>query len=359
MLPMSSEIDFLKKLAANSQDCIFAYRLETSSLVFISKNVKEITGFTQAELEKHPGKILSLVHNDDRDYVQEQIHAVVAGQTSLQLEFRLLLNQNKIVWLYVKGSKVDVQEGQSLFVGFVENITKWKEREQNLYNVKEQKNTILQILGHDLRGPLNTIQMSTSLLEREQNLTTAGGKRLLEIINRTCRNSLRLISEMLEVEFLEMESVELTKSRTELVSHLQNQIETYLIGDNTKQFELSSNKATIYAMVDVTRFMLIMENIISNAYKFTQPDGRISIYIEEKEKTVLLTVADDGIGIPDDYKPIVFDKFTRARRKGVNGARPIGLGMHLIKKMMDMHEGKIWFESEEGKGTTFYVEIPR
>lgn len=359
MPPMSSDIDFLKKLSANSQDCIFACNLTNSSLIFISKNVKEITGFTRAELEENPEKILPLVHSDDREYVQEQINAMVAGQSALQLEFRLLLNQSKTVWLYVKGSKIDGEDGQTLFVGFAEDITLRKESELNVYNIKEQKNTVLQILGHDLRAPLNTIQMSTSLLEKELEENTKSGKRLFDIINRTCRNSLRLISEMLEVEFLEVESVELTKSRTELLSHIRNQVETYMAGDELKQFELNANKATIYAKVDVTRFMLIVENIISNAYKFTEPEGRISIYVEEKDKTVLLTFTDNGIGIPDEYKPIVFDKFTKARRKGLNGARPIGLGMHLIRKMVEMHGGEIWFESEEGKGTTFYVEIPR
>jgi two-component system sensor histidine kinase VicK len=83
--------------------------------------------------------------------------------------------------------------------------------------------------------------------------------------------------------------------------------------------------------------------------------------VEDKEDrgTVLIWVADNGIGIPKKYHASLFDKFTKARRPGLREEPTVGLGMSIIKTIVEWHKGKIWFESEEDKGTTFYVEIPR
>lgn len=109
------------------------------------------------------------------------------------------------------------------------------------------------------------------------------------------------------------------------------------------------------------KFIQVITNLVSNAIKFTQDDGTISIHVEDKEDTgtLLITIEDNGIGIPDKYHASLFDKFTKARRPGLRKEPTIGLGMSIIKTIIEWHNGKIWFESEENKGTTFYLEIPK
>lgn len=355
---MDTEITFLKQLATASDDLVFAFDKQASSFAYISPSVGRALGIEAEQLQEDPSGLTALVHPDDRNFVVREIESFLRDEKPVRLEFRLLLQNAEIKWLCLKGYPVKSSSGKPLLAGMAEDITQRKEYELNLYDVKEQKDTVLQILGHDLRAPLNTIQMSATLLEDELKSASEDTRKLFDIINTTCRNSLQMISRIMEVEFVEMQKTELTKTRTELVSRIQNQIETYMIRDQRKQFSLNSNKPTVYARVDVVRFMLITENIISNAYKFSAPEGKIDINIEEKEETVLISIADNGIGIPEGYKAIIFDKFTKARRVGVDGSRPVGLGLHLIKKMVEAHGGKIWFESREGVGTTFFVELP-
>ena len=103
----------------------------------------------------------------------------------------------------------------------------------------------------------------------------------------------------------------------------------------------------------------MINNLISNAIKFTPDGGHITLSIEDQQDVVLFTVADTGVGIPAKFHDTLFSKFTKARRAGLKGEPSIGLGMSIIKTIVNWHEGKIWFESEEKKGTTFYIELPK
>lgn len=107
------------------------------------------------------------------------------------------------------------------------------------------------------------------------------------------------------------------------------------------------------------KFLQIINNLVSNAIKFTRENGQITVQLEKLEKTALITVADNGIGIPKSLHPILFNKYTKAGRKGVDGEESFGLGMWIVKSLTEAHKGRVWFESEEGKGSKFYVEIPQ
>ncbi|RZK35204.1 MAG: ATP-binding protein, partial [Hymenobacter sp.] len=102
-----------------------------------------------------------------------------------------------------------------------------------------------------------------------------------------------------------------------------------------------------------------VNNLISNAIKFTRDGSSITLSLEERPEKVMIIVSDNGIGIPERFHAALFDKFSPAGRTGLNGEPSVGLGMSIIKTIVEWHEGRIWFESEETKGTTFYIEIAK
>ncbi|WP_230145323.1 MULTISPECIES: sensor histidine kinase KdpD [unclassified Pedobacter] len=124
-------------------------------------------------------------------------------------------------------------------------------------------------------------------------------------------------------------------------------------------FSCRSSKERIFAEIDEDKFMQVINNLISNSLKFTPKNGNIDVYLTESKKQILITVADNGIGIPKEYHATLFEKFTNARRNGLNGEQSTGLGMSIIKTIVEWHKGKIWFDSEENKGTKFYIELPK
>jgi two-component system sensor histidine kinase VicK len=102
----------------------------------------------------------------------------------------------------------------------------------------------------------------------------------------------------------------------------------------------------------------VINNLISNSLKFTPDGGTISINLEERGEVVRISVSDTGIGIPEEYRESLFDKFSKARRPGLRGEASVGLGMSIIKTIVEWHQGKIWFDTEVNRGTTFCIEIP-
>lgn len=126
-----------------------------------------------------------------------------------------------------------------------------------------------------------------------------------------------------------------------------------------KTFSFVTSCDKVYVSLDDTKFMQVVNNLISNAIKFTPDGGKITLALEEQDESLLVRVEDTGVGIPQKYHATLFDKFTNARRPGIKGEPSVGLGMSIIKTIVEWHQGKIWFESEENKGTRFFVQIPK
>lgn len=105
--------------------------------------------------------------------------------------------------------------------------------------------------------------------------------------------------------------------------------------------------------------MQVINNLLSNAVKFTKDGGKINVAVEDQIQSVLIKIADNGIGIPKQFHNTLFEKFSTARRPGLKGEQSTGLGMSIIKIIVEWHEGKIWFESEEQKGSVFFIELPK
>lgn len=359
---MRSIINLLEQFAEQANNLTFVYDYGEKAFIYISRPVSQFLGENAAEIIEDPNKLLDIIPAEDRALVLETAEKLKNRSSYVDITFRMMAADQQLKWFRLKASLVEEENkpGSKQLVGLAEDITEQKVYQQGLLAIKEQKNVILQVLGHDLRTPLNNIAMSMGILTQELDLgENERASKLVEIVERTCRNSLDMIKQIINLEYVEMQGMGISKHRDDLVGRIQNQLDTFRSLDkHGKTFHFYKNTESLYTNTDSVRFMLIVENLLTNAYKFTKDNGIISVHLEAQEKTVLMRIADNGIGIPDRLKPLIFDKFTSARRKGNQGEVPVGLGMHLIRHMVEQLEGKIWFESEEGKGTTFYVELP-
>lgn len=170
-----------------------------------------------------------------------------------------------------------------------------------------------------------------------------------------------MIQEFVKQEFLESAQAALIKRRTDLVEIFRIATDEYVnSGTELKQdIRFNHTDQTLFLSIDETKFMQVIHNLVSNSMKFTPDGGTITIGLEEKENSVLITVQDTGIGIPEKYHTDLFDQFSPARRTGLRGEPTMGLGMFVIKTIVEWHEGKIRFDSRVGEGTTFYIEMPK
>jgi two-component system sensor histidine kinase VicK len=316
-----------------------------------------LSGLLKLEPEALNLEVLSsFIHTDEREYLQKQINDLLAGSFSGNSQFRLILPDGE-KWIRV--TPFVVKSGSQVIMGNVSDITAEIHNFQSVERYANKKNSILNILAHDLRGPLGVVNAITQILSRENSDTQLTAR--TTTISRIIKQCIDLITNLTNREFLETVEVELVTKRTDITVKVAEYIEELRRSEDParRTFNFSSSHKHIYLHLDLAKFMQIMNNLMTNALKFTRENGTISLNIEDKIHSVLFTFSDDGIGIPDKLQGDIFDKFTNARRKGLHGEPSIGLGLSIVKTIVEWHKGKIWFESRENEGTTFYFEIPK
>ncbi len=225
----------------------------------------------------------------------------------------------------------------------------------NLELNDKEKDRILRAVAHDLRNPIAGIGSLTSLMLMEDDLP-ADQKELLQLIKVTTTNSLELIREILEATGA-VTVKNFVKEDVDINTLVSNSIELLRFKaaekDQTIVFEpLPHGEVMLLSREKMWR---VLSNLISNSIKFSQKGSEIKVKVEYRDEDVLISVKDNGIGIPDELKNSVFNMFTQAKRPGTIGEPSFGLGLSISKQIVESHGGEIWFESNPGKGTTFYI----
>ena len=220
------------------------------------------------------------------------------------------------------------------------------------------KDRILHVVAHDLRNPISAISSISILLTDEFNVTQKEAKELTTLINTTCGNALELIGDLLETSNsqllpVEPEPVDVNTLLSNCVNLLKFKADEK--GQTIELNKLSSSR-TIFA--DREKMWRMLNNLIVNALKFSPDKSVVKVTAEAKENCLLLSVKDFGIGIPADMQPKIFDMFTSAKRSGTKGEKSFGLGLSIVKQFVTAHHGRVWVESEPGKGAIFFVELP-
>ncbi len=280
-------------------------------------------------------------------------------------DFFPLLNK----WLYFTAAPLKDMDGN--IIGAIETLqdkTIEKQAEDALIaakmlaeNASRTKSEFLSNVSHELRTPLSLILGYSDLLLEENELMDqqqvkfagiikSGGSRLLDMIN-----SLIYIA---EIEDGKMELEISDFSLPEMVYDIQKVARSIAIKKNVKlDFTLDPNLRTIYA--DKSKLKIIFHHLITNAIKFTPEQGKIWVDIRHDHgNTLFIDVKDNGIGISDDDKVKLFDTFVQVDGSPTRRYGGSGLGLALVKKLVEIHKGSIWLESEPGKGSTFHLVIP-
>lgn len=219
------------------------------------------------------------------------------------------------------------------------------------------RDDLLAIVSHDLRNPLNTIALSTSLLlDREPDRRTLT-RRPLEVIKRTTDRMNVLLRDLLEISKIEAggAAVELCRHTPAEIIRDACEMLNLLATEESLELRCECASAVPSIRVDADRILRVLSNLVGNALKFTPAGGRITVRAERDGDSVRFSVSDTGLGIPADHLPHLFDRFWQARRTDRRGA---GLGLAIARGIVEAHHGRIWVESEVGKGTTFHFTVP-
>ena len=236
-------------------------------------------------------------------------------------------------------------------------VDQWQHAFQAEHEQRQLKTKLVAMFSHDFRNPLASIRSSSSLL-RDYADKMNEERRLTHFnrIDASISQLLQMLDDMLFVSQLETGSLDFTPEPLGIAEYIQGLIQDFqFIHEETYTIVFESS-FTDTVMVDPRLMQQIATNLISNAIKYSPQGNSIQVFVERRDEQIVLTVRDQGIGIPEVDQPRLFTAFQRA--SNVGGISGTGLGLAIVKQAVELHGGKIDLESQVGVGTTVIVKIP-
>ncbi len=236
-----------------------------------------------------------------------------------------------------------------------------REREEALRRADRQKDEFLALLSHELRNPLAPICNASELLARtlgDQPQAQAG----VALIQRQAWHLSRLVDDLLDVARITQGRIELQRRTLDLADVIAQAVETVepLMRDKQHQLTVVSSHQPLYVEADAVRLAQCVGNLLTNAAKYTDPHGRIRIESRTEGAFALIEVSDNGSGIAPELLPHIFDLFVQADRTLDRAQGGLGIGLQVVKKLIEMHGGSVSAHSQgAGRGATFALLIPR
>jgi PAS domain S-box-containing protein len=364
----ASEAQF-RSLIANIPGISFRCTLDGQwPMVFISDAVERVTGYPAADfVSDKPRRLFdTLIHATDRVRVNEELEAALREDRPYLVEYRLLHKDGSVRWLWENGSGVRDEEGKVAWLdGVILDITERRQIEDALREAKDKaeqaaasRATFVANMSHEIRTPMNSILGFTDvLLDGELNKEQ---RRHLDTIRNAGRALLRLLNEILDTAKLEKGAVELEQNDYNLLSLIDELSSTLAANARAKGLHLDIHYDPALPTGlrgDELRVRQVLTNLLDNAIKFTEK-GTVTLRVRAEGDQLCIVVSDTGIGIAPERLQAIFDPFTQADASMTRRFGGTGLGTTISKQLVELMGGKIWAESELGKGTSFHVHLP-
>lgn len=301
-------------------------------------------------------------HPDDLAQVQAIVEASLAGDGYAEQSFRLRLPDGSI--RHVKSiatSERDAEGVWALHVGVATDITERVLHEQSLVEASRRKDEFLAMLAHELRNPLAPIATAAELLQMASG-DPARVKKTSDIIARQVRHMAGLVDDLLDVSRVTRGQVSLELADSDVHQAVLEAIEQVRPLIDARGHELTLHTSTQPALVraDPKRLVQVLTNLLTNAARYTPRDGQIAIQLGVDADAVHLSVIDSGQGMTPELLKTCFDLFVQGERTSERGAGGLGIGLALVRSLVELHSGSVRAESEGlGKGSRFTITLPR
>ncbi|MBI4049928.1 MAG: GAF domain-containing sensor histidine kinase [Candidatus Doudnabacteria bacterium] len=246
------------------------------------------------------------------------------------------------------------QPRKFLMIG--QDISGRKISERQIQKLLRQKDEFLGVASHELRTPITTIKGFAQLLQKR---SLSGDKQMnyyATKINTQTDKLARLVEELLDVSKIEAGKLALKRQKIKLNDLLQEISEGLQLSTTQHEFILNG-KVRGFVPGDPDRLSQVFTNILANAIKYSPNGGQIIVRLRQKRGVARISIQDFGVGIPKRHQRQIFNRFFQGRN--VSAFPGLGLGLYISREIVRRHGGDIWFESEQGQGTTFHVELPR
>jgi two-component system sensor histidine kinase VicK len=249
-----------------------------------------------------------------------------------------------------------VLDDQEDVTGFITVLSDVTEQEK----IEAERREFVSNVSHELRTPLTTMKSYIEALSEGAWEDKEIAPKFLKVAQNETDRMIRMVNDLLQLSKMDANEYPMQKERTEFISYFHEVIDRFdmnVPAHITLKREMPK-KGRYYVWLDTDKMTQVLDNIISNAIKYSPEGGTIRLKVEKQRHHILISIQDEGIGIPYDKLDKIFDRFYRSDKARTRKLGGTGLGLAISKELVEAHHGKIWATSKEGKGTTVHLTLP-
>ena len=376
------------------------YETDENGLVtFVNEQASSLTGFSREDFVKD-FRVFDLFVSEDRERAKRNFRAVTENRATDNCEYLAKRKDGSTFPVIVQCTPILLGEKPVGARGIMFDISRQKEAEAQLLSRREQleeiirertvelakmnnelqqevvvrtraereaaqanhaKSEFLANMSHELRTPLHGILSFAAFGRKEAaDIDEETARKYFQRIDTSGNTLLAIVNDLLDLSKLESGKLEMQFVQRNVYLLLMSMLDEFESMADHRNLQIVCRKPEFepLAPIDHAKLSQVFRNLISNAVKFSSDGGRIEIEISQKEKNLLVTVSDNGVGIPEDELEAVFDKFIQSS-KTRTGAGGTGLGLAICREIVEAHNGRIWADNREGGGARLSFEIPR
>ena len=299
--------------------------------------------------------------------VGDAIREAISGKTTYELEHQVNRPDGSLGWTFSRAVPILDAIGDIVeWFGTASDVTRRKEAEEatreqseRLREADRRKDEFLAMLAHELRNPLsaigNAVKLASNTDAREQIDWS------MDVITRQTQHLSRLIDDLMDVSRITRGKIELRQGVMEASPILESAAATVgtLVEERKHRLEVVIDRGNLWVNVDPTRLEQMVVNLLNNAAKYSENAGHIRLTARRERREVVISIKDRGVGIPPDKLPEMFELFAQADRSLARSEGGLGIGLTVVKKLVEMHGGSVTAESEGlGQGSEFVIRLP-
>ncbi|SRR5579883_90186 len=328
---------------------------EQRATTFVNQAFEKFTGVAAEELVQD---WLSFFHPDDRASYMAASQAALADQREWRAELRIRRHDGVYRWFEVVAAPRKNRDRFLGYTGITFDITERKTAEEALREANRQKDEFIAVLSHELRNPMAAISNAVAILDRFA-ADAEPARRAGAIIQRQLAHLSRITDDLLDTGRLIAGRINLARVPVDLAEVVRRSFETFELGGRIAAHPVQLTTAPAWVNADPDRLAQIVDNLLDNALKFSPDDAPITLAVAAADGRAILTVTDRGIGIAAEFLPQLFQPFAQAKPAFSGRPSGLGLGLALVKQLVEMHGGAVSVAADgPDRGATFVVTLP-
>lgn len=331
--------------------------IDTHALITVwNSGAENIFGFTENEAV---GQHVSIIYTpEDRasGYLLQEMQSTRDSGRAEDERYHIRKDGARI---YMSGVMSPLFAAGELLTGYVKvarDLTERKKLEQSLIDADRQKDEYIAMLGHELRNPLAPISNVLQILKMTHADDPSVGP-AVELMSRQVEHMTRLVNDLLDMGRISRQKINLRLERMDLVEAVRRGIEMIQpsLADLNRSLTVELPDHAVFINGDLTRIIQIVANLLSNAAKFTLPEGQVWLTVQHDEKEATIIVRDNGIGIAMEQQEEIFKPFVQLDAAMDRARGGLGLGLSMVRQLVNMHCGTVKVISEETKGGSEFI----